>query len=116
VPDRKRWLISVLYETDVLAILRATGAQVTDDRAPVAPPAAGAMAVSPPMPADLRSAFDVLHLQYTAPLCVAVASYKALSKNMHPDRGGEPEEFHRINDAIEIIRHYLVDQDSDIPF
>jgi hypothetical protein len=71
---------------------------------------------APPMPEDLREAFDALYLAYSAPLCVAEGSYRALSKYFHPDKGGDVAQFHQVNDAIAIIRHYLDPQDETIPF
>jgi hypothetical protein len=113
---RKRWIISVLYTADLLQFLTQHGAQIQDDRTPVT-----SVAAVPPMPEDLREAFDALYLAYTAPLCVAEASFRALSKYFHPDRGGDPQQFHTVNDAIAVVRHYLdprpEDPDAnDIPF
>jgi hypothetical protein len=115
-PSRKRWLISMLYEPDLLDLLQQVGADVKDDRM-----AAAAVSTIPPMPADLQAAFDALFLAYTAPLCVAVAAYRALSKYWHPDKGGRPEDFHAVSDAIRVIRRYLDPQpgdtdDDSIPF
>src|SRR5262245_50680622 len=101
-PERKRWIITALYVADLLQFLTQQGAQIQDDRTP-----ATSMAPRPPMPDDLREAFAVLHLASTAPLCVAEASFKALSKYYHPDRGGAPEQFCAIGDAIDVVRHYL---------
>ena len=115
--SRKRWIISVLYTDVLLAFLRSCQAQVHDDREGHGP----VMAV-PPMPEDLRLAFDALYLAYAAPLCVAEASYRALVKYVHPDVGGMATEFHRVSDAIGVIRHYLdpppeeTADDDDIPF
>jgi hypothetical protein len=117
VPDRKRWLISVLYEPELLDILQTAGAQVTDDRAPATPPTA----VMPqgPMPVELREAFETLYLAYTASLYVAEAVFRALAKVLHPDTGGNAEDFQRINWAITVIRRYLdpkPEDDTDVPF
>jgi hypothetical protein len=101
-PSRKRWLISMLYEAELLDVLQQCQADVRDDRA-----SAGPLAAVPPMPPDLKEAFDALFLAYDAPLCVAEGSFRALSKYFHPDRGGDPEAFHHVNDAINIVRKYL---------
>jgi hypothetical protein len=115
--QRKRWIISALYTTDLLAFLQRHGVQVQDDR-DVIPDQS--LTAAPPMPDDLRQAFDVLYLAYTAPLCVAESSFKALVKYFHPDKGGDTEEFHKVNDAIIVIRRYLdppqETMDDDIPF
>jgi hypothetical protein len=98
--QRKRWIISALYVVDLLQFLTQYGAQIQDDRpGPVVP--------LPPMPDDLREAFEALTVAYVAPLCVAEAAFRALSKYYHPDRGGDPQEFHRVNDAIAVVRKYL---------
>src|SRR5215471_5249228 len=102
VPDRKRWLVSALYAPELLAFLASWGVRVQDDRSSGIP-----VALPPPMPDELRQAFDALFLAYSAPLCVAEASYKALAKYWHPDKGGTIEDFHRVNDAIGVIRRYL---------
>ena len=102
VPERRRWLVSALYAPELLAFLASWGARVQDDRDSGTP-----VAVPPAMPEELRLAFDALFLSYTAPLCVAEASYKALAKYWHPDKGGTAEDFHGIGDAIGVIRRYL---------
>lgn len=117
LPDRRRWLILPLYEDLLLAFLRQWGCQVKDDRprpVPVVPPAeSGALVPVPEMPVKLRAAFDALRLQYHAPLCVAEAAFRAYCKYFHPDKGGDPEQFHAVNDAIKIIRAALGDDETD---
>lgn len=120
-PQRKKWLVSALYVDVLEDFLQRVGAQVQDDRG--APPAgSGAVVPPPPMPTDLREAFNALFLAYAAPLCVAEASYKALAKYFHPDVGGHVDDFHGVNDAIAIVRKYLnpkpepMHDDTDIPF
>jgi hypothetical protein len=116
VPERKRWVVSALYIDALVQFLQHWGAQVQDDRTPVM-----TLTAAPPMPDDLREAFDALFLAYTAPLCVAEGSFRALSKYYHPDRGGDAQQFHAVNDAIAVVRHYLdprpEDRDADnVPF
>jgi hypothetical protein len=115
-PARKRWIVSALYTDVLLGYLTQVGAQVQDDRAPQAQ----ALAAVPAMPAELKTAFDELYLAYTAPLCVAEGSYRALSKYFHPDKGGDVRQFQQVNDAIQVVRRYLDpkddDLDADIPF
>jgi|SRR4029077_336907 hypothetical protein len=116
-PERKRWIVSALYAEALLQYLHTVGASIQDDRE-----SSTAVTPRPPMPADLKEAFDALYLAYTAPLCVAEGSYRALAKHFHSDKGGQDTDFHRIVDAIEIVRKYLdpqpdpVDPDEDIPF
>jgi hypothetical protein len=115
-PERKRWIVSALYVDALLGYLTQVGAQVQDDR-----PQGGPAVAVPPMPPELRQAFDTLFLAYNAPLLVAEATYKVLSKVYHPDVGGQAEHFYAINDAIETIRYYVKpkpteDDDSEIPF
>ena len=123
--QRKRWLISVLYEDTLLEFLAQQGCEIRDDRDNPGTTPPTTLAPVTPMPADLKEAFDTLFLAYTAPLCVAEASYRALAKYWHPDRVGKPEQFHGVNDAIDIVRkyldprpegHYGDDPDDEIPF
>lgn len=104
---RKRWIISVLYADVLVQFLQNYGAIIIDDREVPQPQDQLQLTAPPPMPLELRDAFDCLFLAYGAPLCVAVSAYKALAKYHHPDKGGDPAAFHAVNDAIAIIRHYL---------
>lgn len=101
---RKRWSVSVLYADDLLRLLTDFHATVFDERCPHHEEA---LTVVPPMPPELRDAFDALFLAYTAPLCVAVAAYRALSQIHHPDHGGEAHQFRTVQTAIATIRQYL---------
>jgi hypothetical protein len=112
--ERKRWLVSALYVTDLLTMLHGLGAQVSDDRAEAHPPVA-----LPAMPEDLAQAFTTLHLAPTAPLGAAEAVFKFWARHCHPDVGGDPALFRAANDAIQTIRRYLdpqEEEDDDIPF
>ena len=117
VRDRKRWIVSALYASHLLTFLDQVGAHIRDDRAD-----AQALVPLPPMPEELKTAFDVLHLQYTAPLGAADAVFRFYSTYSHPDKGGDVERFHAVNDAIQAIRFYLTpreeagDENDDIPF
>lgn len=114
--QRKRWIVSALFADALVHFLQERGCQILDDRQS----GTAAPLALPPMPADLREAFDTLFLAYTAPLCVAEAAYKALARHWHPDHGGNAEDFHKANDAIHVVRHYLAEPaevpDDDIPF
>jgi hypothetical protein len=123
LPDRKRWLVSALYIPELLALLRHIDAEVQDDRVT----SEGVPVALPPMPPDLKAAFDILHLQYTAPLGAAEAVYKFFARYWHPDVGGTHEDCALLNQAIATIRQYLApcpvppvpeegDHDDDIPF
>lgn len=123
---RKRWIVHPDAQVALADFLTSVGARVLDLRTQPSgqalPPVQGAShETAPPMPDELRQAFDDLHLAYTAPLCVAEAAYKALSKFYHPDHGGEVEEFYRVAGAIQVIRTYLDPQpqketDDGLPF
>jgi hypothetical protein len=105
--DRKRWLVSALYSPDLLTLLHALGAQITDERA-----TAQTLTQIPPMPEDLAQAFATLHLAPTAPLGGAEAMFKFWARHCHPDVGGDPALFRAANDAIQIIRRYLDPQEA----
>jgi hypothetical protein len=102
----KKWVVRALYIADLLTFLHGYKAQVQDDRQPAQD------APRLPMPEELRDAFTALHLAPSAPLCVAEASYRALSKYYHPDHGGVADDFHRVNDAIATVRSYLNPQEE----
>lgn len=56
------------------------------------------------MPVDSSDAdcpHAVLHLLPSAPSSVVRAAFLALSKQLHPDKGGDPEEFLKIKEAYE---------------
>ena len=110
--ERKRWAVSLLYLDELLTFVHQwPGCQVQDARQ-----AEGRARELPPMPDDLREAFDTLALAYHAPLCVAEASYRAWAKACHPDMGGDPEQMQAASRAIAVIRRYLDPKDDDIPF
>lgn len=48
--------------------------------------------------------YSILGVQHGAPLAVAEAAYRVLSRSAHPDVGGSAEAFHRLQIAIERIR------------
>ncbi len=48
--------------------------------------------------------YEVLHVAHDAPLAVAEAAYRALSKAAHPDAGGTHEHMSRLNAAIKAFR------------
>lgn len=54
-------------------------------------------------PVQERSPWEVLNIYPGSPLVVAKASYKSLSKEAHPDRGGSELEMKELNNAMEKI-------------
>jgi hypothetical protein len=48
-------------------------------------------------------ALIVLHLRSTAPPEVIKATYRALAQLMHPDRGGDEEDFKHLQRAYEVL-------------
>jgi len=59
----------------------------------------------PPPRAEMpRGPYAVLHIANDAPLEVAEAAYRALTKKAHPDLGGDTATMQRLNAAIEQIR------------
>ena len=51
-----------------------------------------------------REAAQTLHVAPDAPLAVAEAAWRALSKSAHPDAGGSDAAMARLNAAIDTIR------------
>lgn len=47
---------------------------------------------------------DTLFIQKNAPMCVIVAAYKALSRENHPDMGGDRDSMAKINNAFDEIK------------
>ncbi len=54
-------------------------------------------------PERQRDPYEVLGIRPDTPETVMEASYKALAKVHHPDKGGDPEKFKEIRDAYERI-------------
>ncbi len=55
-------------------------------------------------PEKQRDPYEVLGIRPDTPETVMEASYKALAKVHHPDKGGDPEQFKELNDAYERIK------------
>ena len=108
-PARKRWLVSPLYAQFLLEWCQSKCIEVMDDRGGAAKPETALRLEAPTMPDDLRAAFATLFVAHTAPLLVAEASWKALSRVYHPDNQdwGDAEKSSAINGAIQTIRRYL---------
>lgn len=57
-----------------------------------------------PAPPTVRDPFEVLGVRPDAPAEVIEASYRALSKQRHPDHGGSDVAMRELNDAYERVR------------
>lgn len=55
---------------------------------------------------SLEQAYSVLYLTTQAPMTIVSTVWKALAKEHHPDRGGDPEEFKKITQAYELIQDH----------
>jgi hypothetical protein len=51
----------------------------------------------------IKDPYEVLHLRPTAPPAIIKAAWRELAKILHPDHGGNPEEFQRAKDAYEML-------------
>jgi hypothetical protein len=54
--------------------------------------------------ANLSVSYNALHLLPSAPMSVVQATWHALAKEHHPDKGGNPEEFKKYSEAYHAIR------------
>lgn len=60
---------------------------------------------TPPQPkTDLERAYELLFVQFGAPIEIAEAAYKTAMKRAHPDAGGTDEQARKLSWAIEAIR------------
>ncbi|MEY4761800.1 MAG: hypothetical protein RLZZ200_1656 [Pseudomonadota bacterium] len=57
-----------------------------------------------PAPVRERDPFEVLGIRPDAPMEIAEAAYKALTRSAHPDAGGSTERMQELNAAIEKVR------------
>ena len=106
--SRKRWIISPLYDDELHQFCQQHGITILDERCQT-PPHAPALLAPPGMPEELRQAFDTLYCAYGAPLLVAEAAWKALSRVYHPDNQqyGDAEKSVALNQAMSVVRYYL---------
>lgn len=109
VASRKRWLLSPIYFLELEALCTQYGAQILDERTGTMQHVLAGPDPYALMPADLRTAFTCLYLAPNAPICVAEASYRALSRVYHPDNTetGNTTYMGEVNDAISTIRRYF---------
>ncbi len=100
-PLSKVWTIYPPYAELAVALMRETFAAVVEygeDRAATSPP--GPIRRDDP---DLA----VLHLLPSAPPPLVEAAFRCLSKELHPDRGGDHETMVELNEAITRLRQRL---------
>lgn len=75
----QKWYVHEKYADQVRQIMNSTGSTVVAGDDPWA----------------------VLHLRPGAPRAIIDAVWKALAKELHPDRGGDEEQFKRVKSAYE---------------
>jgi hypothetical protein len=97
-PLSKTWTVHASYAARAVALMRASFLVVTeygDDRS--APP--------PPQPIRQKDQdFAVLHLLPSAPPALIEAAFRCLSKELHPDRGGQHEAMIQLNETMSALR------------
>jgi DnaJ domain len=110
-PDEKVWIVKSFFADQAIAIVRKWFDSVEIFGQPktshndsyrhqnATPP-------PPPKPGS-DDPFRVLYLLNTAPPEVIKASYHALSKKHHPDRGGDTQTMQRINAAYDRLKDRL---------
>lgn len=67
-------------------------------------PAGGDADDAPAVPDPVGAAFRVLGLPGDADLDAVKAAYRERAKAVHPDQGGDPEEFQRVREAYTVAR------------
>ena len=121
-PGRKLWIIEHDYQDEMENVLDECNYEVTDAtggrhnaKKKAATKQATGVTMAPAcyapvpsdMPRELLEAFASLDLWWSAPMLTAEAAFKSLARQLHPDVGGDADEFIKINDAIVVIRRYL---------
>lgn len=101
LPESKAWLISD-HGMERIGRLFENLDEFMDLDEPPEPSPRGAR-----IPHAIAQAFAALHLATTAPLEVVQASYRALSKNHHPDHGGDHRSMVAINNAYDAVLTWL---------
>lgn len=64
------------------------------------------------MPAEVIEALHILNLPSDASLDVIHQQYRHLAKRYHPDAGGDPETFKKINTAYKCVIAWITSQDQ----
>lgn len=83
--EDRHWYIHDKYVEGVQQLLASAGpSAVAKPQAPVDP-------------------YAVLHLRPTAPQAIIRAAWRELARMLHPDQGGDPEEFLRAKEAYEYL-------------
>ncbi len=100
-PPSKTWTVHAAYADLAVALMHATFVAVTesaDDRSATSPP--------DPIRRDDPD-YATLHLLPSAPPELIETAYRCLSKDLHPDRGGDHETMVELNRAITQLRERL---------
>jgi len=96
-PGTKTWTVAPPYAATARRLMRVAFEYVAETEA-----AAGTPAPDPIRPTDRD--YAALHLLPTAPLSLIEAAFRCLSKELHPDRGGQHEAMIKINAAVSALR------------
>jgi hypothetical protein len=64
---------------------------------------------------DRRSALDVLGLEHDVDLAGLKRRFRALARDLHPDRGGDPSAFLTLQAAYEVVSASLADTTGSVP-
>lgn len=67
-------------------------------------PGMGGMGGGPREPADTQALYDVLEVDKKATQTQIKKSYHAMARVEHPDKGGDPEKFKKIQAAYEVLK------------
>lgn len=101
------WVISYSYEDDLIVECFKLFHEVKKIGKRSAKKTEPQFSRSRQTPMDARTAYDVFHLQPSAPPELINAAYRVMAKLYHPDVYGEPDatdQMKKINDAYEKIR------------
>ena len=110
-PDDRAWEVSIFAFGDLLKLLKGCFGAVEIEYSPSAEKAIRKYypkffgdGSSGPNACGSGSPYDVLYLKNDAPMSVVVGAYKALSKEHHPDMGGDRAVMAKINKAFDEIK------------
>ncbi len=96
-PDEKCWYVAPAFRDVVYELLADTFLEVETDSERTS-------TYTPPTNTTPATSYTVLHLLPSAPVEVAEAAYRTLSRLHHPDHGGDTAKMQALNEAIAIIR------------
>lgn len=99
----KGWYVHEDYLPKVVAIARSNGIFVDYHTLPdtIQIKIVANRNDTPTVPTPLTSPYAVLFLTPEAPDYVVKAVYRAMVKQLHPDHGGDPDQFLKIQEAYE---------------